>query len=170
MSQTTLEKLQQDWPKRHGLTPEEVAQVLGRDNTSRGVLQKIRAKMKDGTYPNAIKVDGRWLLPLEEMAAILSPSPIIRPIPMPSVAGSRRRASSLGPKIRFEICQFWIEVHHQCGFKSDALELEQEKASIQKELDWLEELERQEQLKQEQEQFLKETLTPHVPELKKERF
>lgn len=68
-----LDQLRSEYPGRITLSAEEVALVL-RHSSNRGVVQKVRERMKSGAYPDARKIDGRWHMPIEVVAGILDPS------------------------------------------------------------------------------------------------
>ncbi|WNV16767.1 hypothetical protein [Stenotrophomonas maltophilia] len=133
MSKTALENLRRDWPKRHALTREEVAVVLGRNSNSRGVLQKIREGMKSGRYPGARKIDGHWQLPLEDLAEILDPTP--ETVMVPVVAKAGRRRSQVGPRIRFVInARFFAQVCDSIGYAQGAQALRNDAWTVREEL------------------------------------
>ncbi len=120
---STLEQLRKDWPKRTALTASEVAQVLGRDGTSRGVVQKVREGMSNGRYKGARKIDGRWQLPLDDLARILDPEqPSLLP---PEPRQGRRRASVVGPKWMAN-ASFFVDVFTELGEEAQALLLRDE--------------------------------------------
>lgn len=115
MSEAALRRLEQLFPQRYALLPDEVAHVLKGSNT-RGVVQKVREGMKSGRYPGARKIDGHMQLPLEDLAEILDPTPDPNPVvPVASPRPSTRR-SSIGPRVTF-VRQggFWEEVFRAIG-------------------------------------------------------
>ena len=135
MSERTLKHLKEDWPKRWALKPEEVALVLGRDPSSRGVIQNIREGMSKGNrYPGAQRIDGHWQLPLEALAEILEPSPTTVMV-APKSSKSRRRAIA-GPRIRFVInSRFCEAVARAMGEDGIAGELRKGGELVRDELD-----------------------------------
>jgi hypothetical protein len=115
MSEAALRRLQQLFPQRYALLPDEVAHVLKGSNT-RGVVQKVREGMKSGRYPGARKIDGHMQLPLEDLAEILDPMPDPKPVVPVARPRSSTRRSSIGPRVAF-IRQggFWEEVFRAIG-------------------------------------------------------
>ena len=129
MANPTLDKLERDFPKRHALRAEEVAEVLGKTPT-KGVVQEIRRRMQIGRYPGAKKIDGTWQLPLSDLAKILSPPAATErpgtprpPTPAPAGTVSRRR-SILGPTLEFiRAAHFWGRVFQALGYQAEADDL-----------------------------------------------
>ena len=124
---STLEQLRLQWPNRHALTAEEVAVVLGKKAT-RGSIEHLRAKMKSGHYPGARKIDGRWQLPLPDLAKVLDGEGPDHPA-VSAVSSSQARTgrlrSAVGPYIRFIINgRFWRDVFASLGEQdiADAIE------------------------------------------------
>ncbi len=119
----TLDQLRNEYPGRVTLSAEEVALVL-RHSSSRGVVQKVRERMKSGAYPDARKVDGRWHMPFEVVAGILDPSLAEPTVLSRDKKGSRRR-SAVGPRIRFvRDGHFWAEVLRLAAMEEDGLGLD----------------------------------------------
>lgn len=130
MAQDALTELRLLYPGRLGLRAEEVALVL-RGKTSRGSVQKVREKMKDGRYPTAHKTaDGLWQMPLEDVAEIWKPTPTGSPVlpgistnAAPSRTGCRK--SDIGPRLaQLRSMQFLAQVYRLLGFQDDAQELD----------------------------------------------
>lgn len=134
---STLDLLQKMWPMRIALTAEEVAVVLGRP-TTRGAVEHIREKMKKGGYPGAKKIDGRWQMPLTDLAKILEGEPPATPpaqVPVAPQARTARRRSSVGPYIQFiRAGRFWRDVWASLGDGDDADQLDLEIQLAHKEL------------------------------------
>lgn len=133
MSAETLQWLKDTFGKeRYGLRAEEVALVL-RGKTSRGAVQKVREKMKNGIYPGCEKnIDGLWQMPMTDVAEAMAPtdhsSPAI-PVQSSSCGSGRtgRRKSSVGPRLaQLRSMQFWAQVCRALGYQEDANELEVE--------------------------------------------
>ena len=106
--ETSIERLHRLFPGRMTLTPKEVAHVLyGRD--TRRVVERLRQKLEAGVLiPNLRRLDGRWLVPIIELAraldALAAPvcgravySETTRSVVQTDVA--KRRKSSIGPRL-----------------------------------------------------------------------
>lgn len=133
MSTTALEKLKEAWPGRITLRADEVALVL-RGKTTRRVVERVRGKMKDGTYgEGARKVDGVWQLPLTDLAEVIEPTPQAPQLPILSRLPPKisRRRSAIGPRVSFiRDAVFWSEVLRAMGMVQDAEELAREADEI----------------------------------------
>ena len=115
------------------LRADEVALVL-RGSQTRGVTERVRNKMKDGSYgAGARQVDGVWQLPLSDLAEVIDPTPTAPPLPIPGrLPGEgdeprKRRRSTIGPYLRFiRQARFWADVFRAMGMieDSDALKAE----------------------------------------------
>ncbi|WP_448228848.1 hypothetical protein [Pseudoxanthomonas mexicana] len=134
MSVESLNKLRAMYPGRLGLSPEEVALVL-KHSTTRGVVQRVREAMKNGRYPDARKIDGRWHIPIEVVAEIYAPTPQTSGQIVSVAAGSTprlggRRRSAIGPRMRFlRDALFWVSVYRAMGWDEQATALAQEWSS-----------------------------------------
>lgn len=118
----TLDKLRSTYPGRVTLSAEEVALVL-RHSDNRGVVQKVRERMKKGVYPDARKIDGRWHLPIDVVANILDPSMKAPSQVAPKQAGRKR--AQIGPIYRFvRDARVWLEVIRLAGMTEDGLGLD----------------------------------------------
>ena len=141
MSLDALNWLKETFPGRRGLRAEEVALVLrGRD--SRGAVQKVREKMKDGRYPGCEKTsDGLWQMPMAQVAEALAPSdrssPVV-PVQGSSISPTKtgRRKSAVGPRLaQLRSMQFWAQVCRALGYQEDANELESEIHALRAEVE-----------------------------------
>ena len=134
MSNESLAQLRSLYPGRLSLSAEEVALVL-RHSTARGVVQKVRERMKNGRYPDARKIEGRWHMPIDVVAEIWEPTPQASGQVVSVAAGSSprlggRRRSAIGPRMRFlRDAQFWVSVYRAMGWDEQATALTQEWSS-----------------------------------------
>jgi len=134
MSETALRRLEQLYPQRYALLPDEVAHVL-KGSRTRGVVQKVREGMKSGRYPGARKIDGHMQLPLEDLAEILDPTPNPGPVVPAATPRPSRRRSSIGPRLTF-VRQggFWEEVFRAMGESEEANSLHLEWGAVIRDL------------------------------------
>jgi len=94
---------------------DEVARVLGK--STRGQKQHIRARMKSGDMPGAVKKGGRLVIAVDDFAEVLEPSPTAArptlPVNVGATGRTGRRRAQHGPRIGFmRLSDFWARV---CG-------------------------------------------------------
>jgi len=121
--------------------------LILRHSTNRGVVQKVRERMKNGTYPDCRKVDGRWHMPIDVVAGILDPSFNAPSIAHRASKGSRRR-SQIGPKMTFiRDGHFWLDVLRLASMEEEGLGLDVREA-VQElhDMYWIPRAEREKQI------------------------
>lgn len=119
---TSKEHIEALFPGRICITPEELA-LAWKGKATKGVVQSIRRKLKDGTLIPGLRRDGgRWNIPvpavvnvLDELTRVAEEARRIRVVGMPSspVATKRRRGTNIGPRpgiIGFA-AEVWAEVY-----------------------------------------------------------
>lgn len=98
-----LGELRIAWPGRVILRAHEVALVL-RGSQTPDVVKRVRERMRDGVYGEALKVDGVLQLPLVALAEYIrprpEPPPIPRRLPGEPMKPRKRRRSQIGPYLR----------------------------------------------------------------------
>lgn len=119
---TSKEHIEALFPGRICITPEELA-LAWKGKATKGVVQNIRRKLKDGTLIPGLKRDqGRWNIPvpavvnvLDELTRVAEEARRVRAIGMPSgpPAIKRRRGTNIGPRpgIIGYAQEFWSEVY-----------------------------------------------------------
>lgn len=165
----TARILQERFPNRIVLTAKEVAEVI-HGKMDAATVQRVHRELERGILiPGLRKEGGRWRIPVQALIRSIdglthSPEPVgpydfSKSIHFsnPISSSMRRRKSTVG---------------YRPGVYGLQKKMEKGRIVMEEVFGHIQNLEeqRKERLKQEQEQFLKENLTPHVPELKKERF
>lgn len=106
---TTRELVEALFPGRLCITPEELAHAW-KGKATRGVVQRIRGKLKDGTLiPGLQRNGGRWDIPVPSVATILeemtrvaerSREPRVISNMGTQLRTKRRRKTNIGPRPR----------------------------------------------------------------------
>lgn len=117
---TTAEIIQQKFPGRAVLTPEEVAEVW-KGQVTRSSVESIRQRLKAGTLIKGLRKNGgRWEVPVADLIHAIEglvshqkddPQPVARRgLSTANTVGLRKR-SPLGPRLGvLDVQSFWQEV------------------------------------------------------------